>query len=132
MREMLTALGAAAMLAGCGPSSEPAPPTKQPVIRVQGDEQKQLAAATEMDRAIALKRAIYDSGSTCKRVIGTGYVTDYKSLQMWQASCDDGRNWAIFIAANGGVQVRPCADLKELKLPECTLPANKEPAKKRA
>ena len=117
------------MTGGCGQSSEP-PPRPQQTIKVQGEEQRQLASATEMDRAIALKRAIYDAGSTCKRVTSTGFVTDYKNLAMWQASCDDGRDWAVFIAANGAVQVRPCADLKELKLPECKV-VEKPAAKKK-
>ena len=108
---------ASALLTAC---DQPAPPPK-PVIKVQGDEQRQLAAASDMNRAIALKRAIYDGGATCKRVTATGFVTDYKNMAMWQAQCDDGKDWAIFVAANGGIQLRPCADLKELKLPECKL-----------
>lgn len=136
MRIILATAATALLLAGCDQSTQ-APAQQQagpPKIRVQGEEQKQLAAATEMDRAIGLKRAIYDSGATCKRVIATGYVTDYKSLQLWQANCDDGKNWAIFVAANGAVQVRPCGDLKDLKLPECkTLPpASAAAAKKPA
>ena len=106
---------ASALLTAC---DQPAPPPK-PVIKVQGDEQRQLAAASDMNRAIALKRAIYDGGATCKRVTATGFVTDYKNMAMWQAQCDDGKDWAIFVAANGGIQLRPCADLNELKLPEC-------------
>ncbi|WP_309611516.1 hypothetical protein [Sphingomonas sp.] len=116
MKHAVTIIAAAtALLASC---DQPAP-TPKPVIKVQGDEQRQLAAASDMNRAIALKRAIYDGGATCKRVTATGFVTDYKNLAMWQAHCDDGKDWAIFIAANGSIQVRPCADLKELKLPEC-------------
>ena len=118
----IASLCAVALVAGCGQSEAPAPVTKPAEIKVQGDEQRQLASANDMDRSIALKRAIYDSGSTCKRVTKTGFVTDYKNMSMWQAACDDGRDWAVFIAGNGAIQVRPCADLKELKLPECTLP----------
>ncbi|MCA1652956.1 MAG: hypothetical protein ABR588_08645 [Sphingomicrobium sp.] len=122
MHKTMTSLCTIALIGGCGQSSAPAP---QRTIKVQGDEQRQLASANEMDRSIALKRAIYDAGNSCKRVTKTGFVTDYKNLSMWQAACDDGKNWAVFIAANGGVQVRPCADLKDLKLPECTLAATK-------
>lgn len=127
MRKVMAVGSTIVLVAGCGPSTSPAPQQQRPAkaITVQGDEQRALAAASEMDRAIALKRAIYDSGSVCTRVTGTGRLADYKSLQMWQANCDDGTSFAIFIAANGGVQVRPCADLHDLKLPECTLPATK-------
>jgi len=101
MKHAVTIIAAAtALLASC---DQPAP-TPKPVIKVQGDEQRQLAAASDMNRAIALKRAIYDGGATCKRVTATGFVTDYKNLAMWQAHCDDGKDWAIFIAANGSIR----------------------------
>lgn len=116
MRRTVAMVSALALLGGCGQGGASAP---KPIIKVQGDEQKQLAKANEMDRSIALKRAIYDSGASCKRVTATGFVTEYKNMSMWQASCSEGRDWAIFVGANGGVQVRPCKDLKDLQLPEC-------------
>jgi hypothetical protein len=122
------ALAMMALLAGCGPS---APPKPKPEIKVRGEAQKQLAAASELDRTIGLKRAIYDSGNVCRRLIGSQPLAEYKNLTTWQADCDDGRSWAIFIAPEGSVQVRSCADEKELKLPECTAPAvDKSAAKK--
>lgn len=126
MRSSFAGLGAVMLLAGCNPSGDQTQQATARPIKVQGEEQRQLAAANAMDRSIALKRAIYDSGSTCTRVTRTGFVTDYKNMSMWQAACDDGRDWAIFIAGNGNIQVRPCADLKDLKLPLCTFPP--EPA----
>lgn len=108
------------LLSACGPS---APPTPKPVIKVQGEAQKQLAAASEMNRMIGLKRAIYDSGRTCKRVIGSRALAPYKNMSTWQADCADGRSFAIFVAPDGSAQVSPCTDAKELKLPECTAPA---------
>jgi len=113
---------AMAMLAlgACDQSTTPAP--QRPVIKVTGEAQKQLAAASEMDRAIGLKRAIYDSGSVCKRVTGSHFLSDYKNMAVWQADCADGKGWAVFIAPEGSAQVRPCADLKVLKLPECSAP----------
>lgn len=120
MRHTATALGLIALLGACGQSS--APPGPQKIIKVQGDEQRQLAAANEMDRSIALKRAVYDAGSRCRRVVKTAPMPDYKNLSTWQAVCDDGGNWAVYVAPTGDVQVRACADLKGLKLPQCTLP----------
>ena len=115
-------LGLMALMPACGQSS--APPTPRPEIKVRGEEQKQLAAASEQNRTIGLKRAIYDAGATCKRVVATGFVTEYKNMAMWQAGCVDGsganrKDWAIFVAADGSIQVRPCGDLKGLGLPEC-------------
>ena len=117
-QRMIMMVAGLALVSACG-SSEPAPVHKQ--IKVQGEAQKQLAAANKMDRAIGLKRAIYDSGNVCKRLTDSTFVTDYKNLAMWRATCADGKNWAIFIAPEGSVQVRPCADLAELKLPQCDL-----------
>lgn len=116
------------ILTACG-SSEPAAAPVNKQIKVQGEAQKQLAAASEMDRAIGLKRAIYDSGSVCKRLTESKFVTDYKNMAMWRASCADGKNWAIFVAPEGSTQVRPCGDLKELKLPLCDVASVKPDSK---
>jgi len=118
MQRALSIIAGLGLLSGCG-SSNPAPPPVRKEIKVHGEAQQQLAAANEMNRAIGLKRAIYDSGNVCKRLTASMFVTDYKNLAMWQASCADGKQWAVFIAPEGSAQVRPCADLKELKLPEC-------------
>ncbi len=119
MRRVLVLATMIALLSACGPSAPPAP---KPEIKVRGEAQKQLAAASELDRSIGLKRAIYDSDNVCRRMIGSRFLADYKNMAAWQADCDDGRSWAIFIAPEGSVQVRPCADEKQLKLPECTAP----------
>ena len=56
---------AAALLTGCG-DSQPTQP-KQPIV-VRSEAQDQLHQLDDMNRAIALKRAIYASGFRCKRV----------------------------------------------------------------
>ena len=38
---------------------------------------------------------------------------------MWTVRCTDTGDWAVFIAPNGDVQPRRCADEAELKLPAC-------------
>lgn len=113
------------LLGACGPE---APPVPKPEIKVRGEAQKQLAHASEMVRTIGLKRAIYDSGNSCRRMIGSRPLAEYKNLTTWQADCDDGGRWAIFVAPEGSVQVRPCADEKQLKLPECSAPTVDMPA----
>jgi hypothetical protein len=40
---------------------------------------------------------------------------------MWTLRCTDTGDWAVFIAPNGDVQSRKCADLAELKLPVCRM-----------
>ena len=111
------ALAAALTVAGCGDGDQ-----SQPVrpIKVTGSEQQELHQASDLNRAIALKRAIYDSGYACQRVVRSGYVGDYKNLEMWMTSCADGRDWAVFIGPDGSAQVRDCKDVVGIGLPQCT------------
>ena len=114
------AIASVLALSGCGSGD---PSQQQPVspVKVTGPEQVQLHQANDLNRAIALKRAIYDSGYKCQRVARSGYVGDYKNLEMWMAACADGRNWAVFIGPDGSAQVRDCKDVKQVGLPECTV-----------
>ena len=122
MRAMFLALLATAALTGaCG--KEAAPPPKPKEIQVRSEGQKQLFAASELNRAIALKRAIMESGSSCGRVAKTGFVGTYKDMDYWTASCADKfdrtRDWAVFIGADDSAQVRLCSDTKAVGLPAC-------------
>jgi hypothetical protein len=116
---------AAALLGACG-ESQPTQP-RQPIV-VRSEAQDQLHQLDDLNRAIALKRAIYASGYTCKRVASSGYVQEHKNLSMWTASCDDKRQWAIFAGPDGSAQVRPCKDLAELGLPQCVIRETKPKA----
>jgi hypothetical protein len=118
----VTALLAAAVLAtgGCNSQeSQQAQPVQK--ISVRSAEQDALHKANELNRVIALKRAIYDSGYTCKRVTRSGYVGPYENLDMWMANCADGRDWAVFIGPDGSAQVRDCADVARFGLPKCEI-----------
>ena len=116
------------LLGACG--KEEAPPPKPKTIHVRSEGQKNLFAASELNRAIALKRAIMESGSTCARVASTGFVGTYKNMDYWTASCvdkfDRPRNWAIFIGADDSAQVRLCEDTAAVGLPACTAKAGTE------
>jgi len=90
-------------------------------IRVHTEAQEQLHRASGYNRAIGLKRAIYDSGYECKRVTKTGFVGEYKNMDIWKTSCADGRDWAVFIGPDGSAQVRDCKDVAVVGLPECTI-----------
>lgn len=136
----LTVIAGAALLAGCGEDA-PAPP-KPKQIHVRSEGQKQLFAASEFNRAIALKRAVMDSGSSCTRVASTGFVGTYKNMDYWTARCADKfdrtRDWAIFIGADDSAQVRLCEDTAAVGLPACVAKPGTEggsgmaPTKKRA
>ena len=110
---------AAILLVGCGKQDAPPPQPKE--IMVRSEHQKQLFELTDLNRAIALKRAILEQGLRCKQVITTGYVARYKNMDLWTASCADDRQWALFIGADDSVQVRACKDVSQLGLPPCTI-----------
>jgi hypothetical protein len=64
------ALFASAMLlASCGQSDNPAPPPLQKDIMVRSEAQQRLFDLNDLDRAIALKRAIADQGLRCVRIV---------------------------------------------------------------
>jgi hypothetical protein len=111
----------AMLLASCGQGADnPAPPLQNDIM-VRSEAQQRLMKLNDLDRAIALKRAIADQGLRCARIVSTGYVTRYKDMDMWTAICADQRQWALFISANDSVQVRLCDDNQKIGLPACTI-----------
>lgn len=110
------------VLAGC----DGGPPTKRRSITAANPFQEKLAGLSELNRSLALRRAVQDAGEPCKRIDASAYQGLYKSLHMWTARCSAGTGSAgdefgLFIAPNGDVQVRRCEHLKQLQLPECKL-----------
>ena len=110
----------AGLLAACGSSEQPAPPLQNDVV-VRSDAQQRLFDLNDLDRAIALKRAIADQGLRCGQIVKTGFVTRFRDMDMWTATCGDDRQWALFIGANDSVQVRLCTDNEKIGLPACTI-----------
>lgn len=113
-------------LAGCNDSQRQQQATANvQQIRVTSDEQKQLHQLDAFNLAIALKRAIFDAGYSCKQVTDAGYVGIYENLDMWTATCkyEGGRtrDWAVFAGPDGSAQVRDCKDVKKTGLPECSI-----------
>lgn len=120
MRSLIAAGLAGLFVASCdGGQGDPQTPVQN--ISVRSAEQEQLHGLNDLNRAIALKRAIHDSGYRCQRVTRTGYVGTYKNLEYWTASCDESRNWAVFVGPDGSVQVRDCKDVAEFGLPRCEI-----------
>jgi hypothetical protein len=111
----------AALLGACGSGGGPAEPPLQNDIMVRSDAQQRLFDLNDLDRAIALKRAIADQGLRCGQIVSTGYVTRFRDMDMWTATCGDDRQWALFISANDSVQVRLCLDNEKIGLPACTV-----------
>lgn len=108
-------------LAGC---DQAAPPDRAP-IKVTSAEQQGLHKLDALNLAIALKRAIYDAGLTCKRITDAGFVGTYQNLDMWTAHCvfdnKAERDFAIFAGPDGSAQVRDCKDIDPQTMPACTI-----------
>jgi hypothetical protein len=104
------------LMAGCGDGSEPAPTRS---VQPTSEYVEKLKGLSEMNRGLALRRAVQDTGGTCKKVDQSGFQENYKNMSMWTARCSDGKDWAVFIAPNGDVQVRDCKDAATLSLPAC-------------
>ncbi len=113
---LATAALAALTLAGCE-QGEPTPDRKH--IRVANPHHDQLVALSEPMQRLGLMRAIRDSGRRCTRVEAAAYQQEHRGMEMWVALCDDGRHWGIFIAPNGDIQTRNCAEHNQLDLPQC-------------
>jgi hypothetical protein len=105
-----------AALAGCDDGSQPAATT---TVKPSSEYVDKLKGLSELNRGLALRRAIQDTGGTCKKVDQGLFQQDYENLSMWVARCSDGNDWAIFIAPNGDVQVRDCKHAETLGLPAC-------------
>jgi hypothetical protein len=123
-KRMTVAAGALmlAVLAGCdGGAGNGADGRQTVTMKPSSEYVDKLKALSELNRGLALRRALQDEGHRCKRVERSGYQEDYKNLSMWTLRCTDTGDWAVFIAPNGDVQTRKCAELAELKLPVCRI-----------
>ena len=117
-------------LAACGQESS-APPAKQP-ITVRSEGQNRLHQLNDLNRAIALKRALYATGAECRLVTKSGYVGEYENTSYWTATCQDkfkrDREWALFVGPDESVQVRLCDDVVKAGLPACVIKDKAKPA----
>ena len=127
MRVQLSAALATAMLLGGSGDSDSQPSAPPKTISVRSEQQNALHNLSESNLKIALRRAIYDSGSKCNTVTKAGYIQEYGNLSMWTASCASDRSFAIFVGPDGSVQVRDCKEVEQLKLPACVITKQPKP-----
>jgi hypothetical protein len=121
MRAAAVTIITALCLAACDGGEQAQQSEQTQPIRVRGEAQEQLHGLSDLNRAIGLKRAIRDAGYRCQRVTRSGFVAPYENLDMWMASCEDGRDWAIFVGPDGSAQVRQCEDVQASGLPRCEI-----------
>lgn len=113
-------------LAACGDAGDSGGQAPTP-IKAASPYVAQMRALSSLNRSLALRRAIQDSGERCKKIESSAYQQEYKNMAMWTAHCSDTGDWALFIAPNADVQVRKCADAAQLKLPACR-PTESQPS----
>lgn len=129
MRAQFSAVLAMALLAGaCGDNGSNTQPAQTKTISVRSEQQNALHKLSESNLKIALRRAIYDSGSKCNTITKAGYVQEYGNLSMWTASCATDRSFAIFVGPDGSIQVRDCKEVEQLKLPACVITKQPKPS----
>lgn len=111
-------LVAAALLAGCG--GERTVNNQAAGISIANQYHEDLLELSPGRQRLAMRRAIQDSRYRCISVDNAGYQEEYRNMRMWVASCGQERkSFAVYIAANGDVQVRDCNDAGTLSLPRC-------------
>ena len=121
MNKIVCAL-ALVSLPACDGGSGGGAPQNVPSIKPQSAYVEQLRALSPQNRDLALRRAVQDSGQSCKRITSSQETGAYKNMASWTARCEGGRDWAIFIAPNGEAQVRSCRHMEQLGLPGCGKP----------
>jgi hypothetical protein len=115
------AVGAALLLlAGCGGGDYGGSNEQEPRIRIANKYHDDLTRLPPDLQRLTMMRAIRDGRYRCQRVSNAGYQEEYRNMRMWVGECDvENKRFAIFLAANGDVQVRDCADAGQLSLPRC-------------
>lgn len=89
-------------------------------IAIANEHHDQLMQLSPGRQRLAMMRAIRATGNRCQRVDNAGYQEEYRNMRMWVANCgEEQANYAVYIAANGDVQVRNCNDAGTLSLPRC-------------
>ena len=122
MKGLGAAMAAGAMLVACdgGGTDERAKAPAPAAVVVSNPYHDNLVELTELGRGAVLRRAIRTARESCNRVESAAFQQDHDNLKMWTATCQS-RSYAVFLAPNGDVQVRNCADMATLKLPACRL-----------
>ena len=117
-----------AVLAGVAAWATPgAQPAAAPAFTNPFNEQ--LRRLDPVNKMAAIRRSVTTYGERCGRVTAVNDDGRYNNLGKWSVRCVPGGDYALFIGPDQSVQVRACDQEASLKLPACTLPAEKKTAK---
>jgi hypothetical protein len=103
---------------GCD-DSRPENKVRQISVAQNSPHQQRLKEMDPRLRNAAFMRAIRDGGESCNRVDQSAHTGSYKDLPMWSARCSGGNEYALFVGADGSVQVRSCEHVRQLDMPPC-------------
>jgi len=139
MRQIVMAASAAALIAGLSACDGGGSPSSGngaggvTKIKIRNRPHEDLLALSDELRRVALVRAIRETRNRCPRRVEPNPVHqgEYRGMAMWTARCDNNVQYAVFIAANGDVQVRSCEHMEQLDLPACRELPPAEPRRER-
>ena len=107
MRTMMAILTGAALLAGCGGGSEPAPtPAASQTPLVLSDTQKQIVDLPKRLQDGVMLRAIRDAGLECQTVTELTRVETRADRIRWRVVCDNTEPYVVEITPEGTAQIR--------------------------
>ena len=119
-------LGSLLALAACADGRDVELPTEEANaqderrISMRNEYHEGLLELPADAQRLAMMRAVRRTGNRCQRVDNAGYQQEYLNMRMWVAQCGvEEKMFAVYIAPNGDVQVRDCAQAGQLSLPRC-------------
>ena len=80
---------------------------------------QRLLGLDRVNQLAIIRQAIEDGGGICAHVVGAVYRGPYKNLERWDAACDRGGDYGVFVGPDGTSQTRRCTDIATLRLPAC-------------
>lgn len=126
MRARTIILGSLLALAACADGRDAELPTEE--ANAQGERRITMRNETHEGlmrlppdaQRLYMMRAIRATRNRCQRVDNAGYQQEHLNMRMWVAECGvEEKRFAVYIAPNGDVQVRDCAQAGQLSLPRC-------------
>jgi hypothetical protein len=126
MRARTIILASLLALAGCADGRDEELPSEESNAQAErhismlNEHHEQLLQLPPDAQRLAMMRAIRRTGNRCQRVDNAGYQQEHLNMRMWVAQCGvEEKLFAVYIAPNGDVQVRDCAQAGQLSLPRC-------------
>jgi hypothetical protein len=119
VRHLVPGLICVTVLASGCDDGQPESEVRQISVAQNSPHQQRLKEMDPRLRNAAFMRAIRDARESCNRVEQSAHTGSYQDIPMWSARCSGGSEYALFIGADGSVQVRSCEHVRQLDMPPC-------------